>query len=467
MVPFSGVSPLAEPSKNEILLAQVLAEYRYLTEKGESVDQERFIADHADVADDLRSLFAASEQVGGGQLDAIPEDEEELRKPRTTRGRMIVGWLVFLFLFSSDIRFWAIIIVSIALHELGHYWVAKSRGVHVLKFRVSGFGTLLKGTHQETQFSLGIVPLYGYCLFNGVSVDEEENEKTAKEHLKKRPELGELVLDRSGWFSTKSPKERIAILAGGVLLNLGLAAFLMLVLTLSIGQRELVQHMHVTGVGPGSLAEQFGVRVGDEVLAVDGVPVYSWMQVRKQISADRGHGTVLTLKRGDEFHSIGIDEKIENSLLENAAPNQIEALGLSLSRSEIQLTRVSPQAAPRVTAERLFRLSRDGILSLPTILAGKTSLTGFGGIDRPLEDISRQGIFSVATLEDTLILAICLNLAIALFNLLPIPPLDGGRLLFPILELFGIKAGKRVRSIVITLGSLIVLTYFVHGIFFL
>jgi len=458
---------MAELSKDEIRLEQVLAEYRHLTEKGESVDQERFLAEHADVADDLRSFFAASEQVGGAQLDALPEDEEEPRKPRTTRGRMIVGWLVFLFLFSSDILFWAIAAVSIALHELGHYWVAKSRGVHVLKFRVSGFGTLLKGTHQETQFSLGIVPLYGYCLFNGVSVDEQENEKAAKEHLKKRPELGELVFDRSGWFSTKSPNERIAILAGGVLMNLGLAAFLMLVLTLGIGQRELVQHMHVIGVGPGSLAEQSGVRAGDEVLAVDGTPVYSWMQVRKEISADRGHGTVLALKRGDEFHSAVIDEEIEDPLLENADPNQIEALGLSLSRSEIQLSRVSPQAAPRVTAERLFRLSRDGILSLPTILAGKKSWTGFGGIDRPMDDISRQGTFSVATLEDTLILAISLNLAIALFNLLPIPPLDGGRLLFPILELFGIKVGKIVRSTVLTLGSLIVLAYLVHGIFFL
>jgi len=223
--------------------------------------------------------------------------------------------------------------------------------------------------------------------------------------------------------------------------------------------------MHVTDVGPGSLAEESGVRTGDELLAVDGTPVYSWMQVRDEISADRGNGTLLTLKRGAEFHSARIDGEIENPLFEDADPNRIEALGLSLSRSEIQLTRVSPLAAPRVAAERLFRLSRDGIVSLPTILAGRKSWTGFGGIDRPVEDISRQGIFSVATLEDTLILAVCLNLGIALFNLLPIPPFDGGRLLFPVLELFGIKVGKRVRSIALTLGSLMILAYLVLGLF--
>lgn len=200
--------------------------------------------------------------------------------------------------------------VLVTFHEFGHFWVARRCGVRVLRFSV-GFGTPLlrwKDRHG-TEFAIAAIPLGGYVKM----LDEREGDVPLDQ------------LDQS--FNRKSVRQRIAIVAAGPVANFLLAIFFFWIL----GMLGSQQARPVIGaVEAGSLAEQAGLRAGEEILAVDGEATPGWGAVNLQLVKRLGEtGSIEVLVR-DEDSSAQTLRRIElDAWLRGAAdPDPLASLGL-------------------------------------------------------------------------------------------------------------------------------------------
>ncbi len=164
----------------------------------------------------------------------------------------------------------------IAIHEFGHYFVARKLGVKVLVYSI-GFGpTLLKWTSKKSgiQYQLSALPLGGYVKM----LDEREG-NVAEEDLPKA-------------FNRQSPWKRIAIVAAGPLINLAFAVVLFWILFLP-SQEQL--NTRVGSVVPNSPAATVQMQVGDKITAIDGISVSSWEKLNFALVDRVGETGVISI----------------------------------------------------------------------------------------------------------------------------------------------------------------------------
>jgi regulator of sigma E protease len=185
------------------------------------------------------------------------------------------------------LAFLVVLSVLVVIHELGHYWVARWCGVKVLRFSV-GFGRVVWSRRygpDRTEWAVSAVPLGGYVKM----ADEREGELDAAD------------LPRA--FNRQSVGKRIAIVAAGPIANLALAVLLFAGTFVAgiPGQRAQVGEP-----APDTPAARAGIRAGDLVVAVDGVPVTSWQDLRWRLLKSSGHAeAALEVARGTDPGSAG------------------------------------------------------------------------------------------------------------------------------------------------------------------
>lgn len=195
----------------------------------------------------------------------------------------------------SSLAFIIAIALLIAVHEYGHYTVARRLGIRVEKFSV-GFGPALfswRSRDGEVQYVIAAIPLGGYVKMLGENPDEQGSEQQAK--------LSEE--ERARAFHLQPVWKRAAVAFAGPALNFVFAIFAYMLVGW-LGQSVLPTIVgHVT---PASIAEQAGLEVGDRVLAVDGAPVHSWQQMEEQLKRQVGKHFSLTISRDDRPLSLEI-----------------------------------------------------------------------------------------------------------------------------------------------------------------
>lgn len=206
--------------------------------------------------------------------------------------------------------------VLVVIHEYGHFWVARRCGVKVLRFSV-GFGKPFWSVRDRygTEFSIAPVPLGGYVKM----LDEREG--PVPEHL----------LDQA--FNRKTPLQRIAIASAGPLANFifALLAYWFLAVAGTTGVVPVVG-----SVADDSLAQQAGVRSGDEITAVNGEPVATWEEVNWQLVGMLGEDTrieLMLLSRGGGLHQADIP--VRGWLTQQDIPDPLSALGIEPRRLEL------------------------------------------------------------------------------------------------------------------------------------
>ena len=183
------------------------------------------------------------------------------------------------------IAFLVVLSVLVVIHELGHYWVARWCGVKVLRFSV-GFGRILWSRRfgpDQTEWAVSAIPLGGYVKM----ADEREGEIAARD------------LPRA--FNRQSVGKRIAIVAAGPIANLILAVLLFSGTYMAgvPGQRALLGDPP-----PNTPAMEAGLRAGDLVVAVNGVPVRSWQELRFRLLQSSGQSEVLlAIERPNELRA--------------------------------------------------------------------------------------------------------------------------------------------------------------------
>lgn len=314
------------------------------------------------------------------------------------------------------IVFLLILTSAVVIHELAHYANAKSVGLPVRAFSVGMGPVLLRKQWRGTEWRLSLLPLGGYVDLPGMAAEPDED--------------GNLHHPQDG-LATKTLWEKLWVLIGGVIANYLLAVLLLAIVTsIQPSFRGLTTNMTPTESGTvfsdvvaGSQAVELGIEAGDRVVAINGVSDPDRAEVQRAIRND--DFLELVLMRDGETVTITSDWPPENT--------DTPVLGVSLEPVTFEpLPSISfPQAlvesvgfSLRIVPQTVQGFAR----AFGTTLTGRRSeeVVGPVGIVGVVGEASQAGVLPV------LVVAALINFSLAIFNLLPIPGLDGGRMLLAI-----------------------------------
>jgi len=309
--------------------------------------------------------------------------------------------------------------IVVIVHEGGHFVVARLCGVQATHFSL-GFGKVLWSRKDKygTQWQICAVPLGGYVRMLG-----DEDAAGAKSSSETVPES-----ERYKTFMAKKLWQRAAIVFAGPAMNYVFAFFVITGLLYFLG--EFVIKPVVGEVISGSAAEEAGMQVNDEIVAINQHPVYEFGDIQRIVRlTDYGKPLqVFVMRQG---------EKVELSLL----PKMDETIGMpaigimSSHETDIIHQDLSFGQAVRKSAEMLYTTTRDMLVYLGQILSAKRApkdMRGPLGIAEASGDALRSGALAL------LAFLAQISIAVGFMNLLPIPMLDGGHLF-----LYGIEAVRR------------------------
>jgi regulator of sigma E protease len=297
----------------------------------------------------------------------------------------------------------------IVFHEFGHFLLAKVSGVGVLTFSV-GFGPKLwvmkKG---ETEYAISAFPLGGYVKMVGEDPDEE---------------VQQAEIEKS--FAHKSLLKRIAIVVAGPGFNLLLAVFLFMVVFTFYGVP--VMSTQVSGVEKGSPAERAGIAKGDRILAIDGDEVKEWEELSKKIKGSGGRALNLQIRRGEETKNITVQptQKEGRNIFGERKDDWIIGIG-----SQVSIEKGNPGLAVVKAVYQTYDYAKLTLMAFYKMLLGDVSPRNIGG---PILIAQMAGQQAQEGLGSFLAFLAVLSINLGVLNLLPVPVLDGGHLLFFLVE---------------------------------
>ena len=363
------------------------------------------------------------------------------------------------------------LVVLVAVHEFGHFWVARRCGVKVLRFSI-GFGPVLPGCRwhdsKGTEYVIAAIPLGGYIKMLGELDPLDETDQTAGEGAGGLAPGEPTPEEKALAFNHKPVSQRIAITAAGPIANLLLAVLAYWFVFLA-GERGLAPV--VGAVEEGSVAAVAGVEPGLEILAIDGRETPTWQAVHFRLLDRIGDTGVLTLSLldPDSGATRRTEAHLHEWLSDEDEPYLVRGLGIDIWRPEpgqpwpehmLREYRYGPGsalvAATRRTGE-LMMFTLESIKKMLTGLISSKNLSGPITIAQVAVDSAQSGPEAFVTF-----LAL-LSVSLGVLNLLPIPVLDGGHLLYYAIEcLVGRPIPVRAQMIGYQIGMVIIM-----GIMFL
>ncbi|HMA80509.1 MAG TPA: RIP metalloprotease RseP [Candidatus Binatia bacterium] len=297
----------------------------------------------------------------------------------------------------------------IVFHEFGHFLLAKLSGVGVLTFSV-GFGPKIwvkkKG---ETEYALSAFPLGGYVKMVGEDPDEE---------------VQQADLERS--FAHKSLAKRIAIVVAGPGFNLLLAVFLLMVVFTFYGVP--VMSTQVSGVEKGSPAERAGIIKGDQIVAIDGTPVKQWEELSNRIKGSGGKTLTLQLRRGTQTINLAVQPMKKAGRTIFGEPKDDWIIGIG---SQVSIEKGNAGLAVTRAFYQTYDYAKLTLLAFYKMILGDVSPRNIGG---PILIAQMAGQQAQEGLGSFLAFLAVLSINLGVLNLLPVPVLDGGHLLFFLVE---------------------------------
>ena len=320
--------------------------------------------------------------------------------------------------------------VLIFFHEFGHFLIARLFGVGVEKFSL-GFGPRLLGKKVGiTDYRLSAIPLGGYVKMVGEEPDVEIS-----------PE------DIPVSFTHKHVVKRMLIVAAGPVFNVLLAVFIFFGIFSFSGISVLKPSIGV--VQEGAPADQAGLKKGDLITAINGATVSSWEEMAEIINASQGNAIDVSVRRGEANLELSLTPKLVKikNIFGEETPRYI--IGISDSR-EFYSKDLNILQAFSESLLQTYRVSELMVVIIAKLITGAISTDTLGGpimIAQMAGDSAKAGISSLISF----IALISINLAI--INLLPIPVLDGGHLLFFFIEAIkGSPVSIKVREVAQQIG---------------
>ena len=310
------------------------------------------------------------------------------------------------------------ITVIVFFHELGHFLIARWNGVKVEVFSI-GFGPELLGWNDRrgTRWKIALLPLGGYVKMFGQSDTGPDGEGGE----------GWTAEERAGAFPAKRVWQRFAIVAGGPLANFILAIVLFAAVFAFVGRSQSTPE--ITEVMPGSAAETAGLIAGDRILSVDGSSIQRFDELQYIVSTSPGLPLDFAIARGDLVLVITV---VPDTVIETDASGSEHAMGrLGVRNDNVVFEPVALPDALWGGVEETWAWSMRIFDFLGKILGGTQSssdLAGPLGIAQMSSNVAEHGLPSLITF-----MAI-LSVNLGLINLFPVPMLDGGHLMFYVIE---------------------------------
>lgn len=287
----------------------------------------------------------------------------------------------------------------IFVHEFGHFITAKAVGIRVNEFSIGMGPLLLHFTKGETEYSLRALPIGGYCKMEGEDEDSEDPKA----------------------FNNQSFWAKALVIVAGSVMNVLLAIIIVSCIVFSVGTPTNT----IKELTPNSPAAIAGMQVGDEILKIDNTPIEKWQDILTAISEGTGETVSIVVNRdGNELNIVSgvtILKEEDNRRVIGIVPEQEKQFLNSIV----------------LGTQGTWNMGVGMIDTLGQLFTGKVALdalTGPVGIVSIVGDSVDLGFIYIAQLTAL----ISLNLGIV--NLLPIPALDGGRLVFLVIRKFTGKA---------------------------
>ena len=343
---------------------------------------------------------------------------------------------------TTLISFIILLGILIFVHELGHFLAARMSGVGVQKFSL-GFGPKIIGrTIGETEYVLSWIPLGGYVKLMGESGTEELS-----------PE------DEKRSFARQNVWKRIMIVAAGPAFNF-LLAVVIFIAVMMYGLPTLTSD--IGEVQKDSAAYQAGMLNGDKIISLDGKKIALWEEIRDVVARAKDRQIEAVVQRGKEIVRLQITPKLSKS--KNLFGEDVSAYLIGVSPSgQTVIERKNPVDAVVLSVAKTWEISKLTVISVIKIFEGVISPKTLGGpifIAQVAGAQVREGIIPFV-----LFMAI-LSINLGVINLFPIPVLDGGHILFYLIEVVTRReVSAKVREMSQQIGFVVLLMLMLFVIF--
>lgn len=380
------------------------------------------------------------------------------------------------------------------LHELGHFATAKYFGMPVSEFAIGMGPKIFSARKGETVYSIRALPLGGFVNIEGMQPEKFDlkgfkKEKTDEiiEELKREQKLKNMEgetretedeefvnevskrldkaveeelkkqenIQKNGFF-TKPPFSRFVVLIAGVMMNFISALIALFVLLSITGIMPIKYTAPVVGEIQANSRAKGKLQVNDRILAVNGENVSNWVEMSEKVAKIsknyKNEDVSLKILRNNK-------EITENVKLTYYGEAKANLLGIQVLP---QKTNVGERIKMSfIMFGDYFKLTLDGVRMLVTGKVAMKEMTGPVGLPKIIGQAYGQGGFFAL-----LGIFILISINIGIMNLLPIPALDGGRLIFVIPEFFGIKVNKKIEEKIHMIGMIFLLVLMLIIVFF-
>ncbi|RTL97226.1 MAG: RIP metalloprotease RseP [Hyphomicrobiales bacterium] len=330
------------------------------------------------------------------------------------------------FVLGTLVPFLFVLTVVVFVHEMGHYLIGRWCGIGVKAFSI-GFGPELFGFYDRhgTRWKLCAIPLGGYVKFVG-----DMNATSSQPSTEEIESLSEA--ERKVAFHTQPIWKRAATVVAGPLFNFLLTIAVFAVL-FSLYGRPVLEPM-VAEVTAGSPAEKAGILPGDRFVKVDGNKVETFADVQRLVSGRAGDAITFTMLRGGK--EIALTATPEPMEQQDALGNKVKVAVIGVvNNAEVgqpRLISYTPAGAVVAAVEETGHVIERTGQFLQRFALGREDKCQLGG---PIKIAKMSGQAAKLGFEWLVQLVAFLSVGIGFLNLLPIPPLDGGHLLF-----YGVEA---------------------------
>ncbi len=316
-------------------------------------------------------------------------------------------------------------LLLILIHEFGHFIAAKSVGVRVNEFAI-GFGPkLARWKWGETVYRINLIPFGGYCAMEGE--DEESSDSRA--------------------FCNKLAWRRAIVIVAGATFNLILG---LVIIACTLIPKDNYLTTQVASFHEGAISKEAGLRVDDRIIAVDGRHVFS--------TVDLGY-TFTAVKDGDIDLTVMRDGKKVKLKDVNFKTEKVEDMNMVSVDFYVYGIENTPATVIKGTLRTGASYVNVVIYSLVDLVTGKYGISDVSG---PVGATAAIGTAAKQSFSNLWPLMALITINLGIFNLLPIPALDGGRLLFIIIEMIiRRKVPEKFESIVHAIGFIILIAFMI------
>lgn len=320
--------------------------------------------------------------------------------------------------------------IIVTVHEFGHFIAAKLSGIKVIEFSVGMGPRLLKFGKGETAYSLRLLPVGGFCAMEGEDDDSEDSRS----------------------FRNQSVWKRIIVLFAGAFMNFVLGFILVTIMTCMGDSVPTMQINAFSGMRNDDGTVEYyassyesGLRHGDVIVEMDGMHIFTTTDLGYMLGQSNVHDVEI-IRDGERilFEDVKFEDSKGGGVIDFGLVYEEKTVGNVLSYS----------AKDCISIGRLVWIS---LRDLVTGKYGAEELSGPVGVVSTIDQTAKQGETIMEKILSLLYLTALITINIGFFNLLPIPGLDGGRLLFCFIEIFRRKPVKAEHEAYVHLAGMVLL----------